>query len=98
MERTNPARTVLFTNLFCLARTGSELHILELAKSFVERGWRVTIYALVFGYPMQGELEAAGIKLIPFGEEEKLATSYDLLIAQHHLVSDYLWTNTNTTF
>lgn len=98
MDNQNLSPTVLFTNLFILARTGSELHILELSRSFIERGWEVTVYALVIGYPLQGELQRAGVNLVSYGEESKLADSYDLLIAQHHLVSDYLWAHTEISF
>lgn len=90
--------SVLFTNLFLAARSGSELHVLELAKAFLAKGWDVTCYTLVFAYPLQDLFAQAGIKVIRFGEEELLADHYSVLYAQHHIVSDYLWNCTPVIF
>ena len=90
--------SLLITNLFLLSRTGSELHVCELSKAFIDRGWDVTAYSLVVGYPTQGVLESLGVNIVQYGEEGKLLDSYDLLFAQHHLVADYLWSNTNVRF
>lgn len=95
----NPTKpSLLISNLFLLSRTGSELHVCELSKAFIGRGWDVTAYALVIGYPTQGILEQLGVTLISYGEEDKLKSSYDLFLAQHHMVSDFLWTNTGIRF
>lgn len=74
------AKSILFSNLYLLNRTGSELHILELAKAFKRSGWEVTCYALVVGYPLQAAFEAACIKLVKFGHEEQLDNSYDVFL------------------
>ena len=91
-------KTILFTSLFLSARTGSELHILELTKAFKRAGWDVTCYTLLATYPLQQDLEAAGIKLVEFGCEEELASSYEVLFGQHHLISDYVWHCTDISF
>lgn len=82
--------TVLFTNLYLGAFTGSELHVLELARAFQEHGWDVTCYTFVKAYPLQVRFEESGIKVVEYGEEEQLDAYYDVLYAQHHVVSDYL--------
>ncbi|WP_154820278.1 MULTISPECIES: glycosyltransferase family protein [Enorma] len=94
----NQKPSILFTNLFLAARSGSELHILELAKAFSAKGWNVTCYTLVLAYPLQDQFAQAGIKVIRFGEERLLADHYSVLYAQHHIVSDYIWNCTPVTF
>jgi hypothetical protein len=83
-------KTILFTNLFMVARTGSELHILELAKHFIENGWEATIYTLTYGYPLQKELDSIGAKVVTFGNEHELDEHYGVLYAQHKRVSEFL--------
>lgn len=56
--------SILFTNLFLAARSGSELHVLELAKAFLAKGWDVTCYTLVLAYPLQDQFIQAGINVI----------------------------------
>lgn len=90
--------SILFTNLFLAARSGSELHVLELAKAFLAKGWDVTCYTLVLAYPLQDQFIQAGINVIRFGEEKLLENHYTVLYAQHHIVSDYIWDCTTVTF
>lgn len=90
--------SILFTNLFLAARSGSELHVLELAKAFLAKGWDVTCFSLVRAYPLQDLFAQVGIKVIRYGEEDQLADHYSVLYAQHHIVSDYLWDCTSITF
>lgn len=90
--------SILFTNLFLAARSGSELHVLELAKAFLAKGWDVTCFTLVQAYPLQDLFAQAGIKVVRYGEEEQLANHYSVLYAQHHIVSDYLWDCTSIAF
>ncbi len=90
--------SILFTNLFLAARSGSELHVLELAKAFLAKGWDVTCFSLVRAYPLQDLFAQVGIKVIRYGEEDQLADHYSVLYAQHHIVSDYLWGCTSITF
>ena len=51
-------KKALITNLWLLTRTGSELHVLEVARALVRRGWEVTCYALLVGEPLLSRLEA----------------------------------------
>lgn len=83
--------SVLITNQFIAARTGSELHALTLARLFEGAGWDVTCFTLLYGYPLQGEFEAAGIRVITLGSEELLANHYDVLFAQHRLAAEHVW-------
>lgn len=91
-------KSILITNLFLAARTGSELHTLELARSFKNAGWDVTCYTLIFAYPLQRDFEKAGIQVVTFGHEEELASHYDVFFAQHKLVSERLWSLGNFSF
>lgn len=90
--------SVLLTNLYLAQRSGSELHILELAEAFNTAGWDVTCYALVIAYPLKSAFIRRGITLVEFGEENLLEPQYDVFFAQHHIVSDYLWSSTTIDF
>lgn len=85
------AKSVLLTNLYLSARTGSELHILELARQFKKEGWDVTCYTLVYSYPLQAYFEQEGIKVVTYGNEAQLADHYSLLYAQHRVVSEHVY-------
>lgn len=91
-------RSILFTNLFLGSYTGSELHVLRLATEFVKHGWRVCCYTLISSFPLLPVFESRGIKVVEFGNENDLDESYDVLYAQHHVVSNYLTSNFDTTF
>lgn len=91
-------KSILITNLYLASRTGSELHVLELAKAFASSGWAVTCYTLVEALPLMEEFAESHIKVVKLGHEEELDDHYTVLYAQHHLVSDYLWTNTDIAF
>lgn len=97
-SRVPKRKNILFTNLFLATRTGSELHILELASAFINSGWDVTCFALVTAHPMIEAFSKIGIKLVELGHERELENHYTVLFAQHHLASDYIWTNTDITF
>lgn len=90
--------TVLITNLYLASRSGSELHVLTLARAFVDAGWDVTYYTLVYAFPLQKEFMQSGIKVVVFGSESRLDSHYDVLFAQHRLVSEYLWALGRRTF
>lgn len=91
--------SILFTNLSLCARTGSELHVTELAMQFKKNGWDVSCFTLVKGYPLQEHLENQGIKIITaFENEDELESSYDVLFAQHKCVSEYLINSHNISF
>lgn len=91
-------QTILLTNLFLASRTGSELHIIELAGYFTSKGWDVTIYTLSYAYPLQKESEKIGAKVVVFGNEHQLQKHYDVLYAQHKRVSEYLAAIPGLTF
>ena len=93
-----PHKSILFTNLYISARTGSELHILELSKAFSSAGWDVTCFALVIAHPFLEEFANSGVKLVELGHESELSDSYTVLYAQHHLTADFIWTNTDISF
>lgn len=94
------AQSALITNLYLMSRTGSELHALELARGLARRGWRVTCYALLVGEPLRSQLLGLDgqVCLVEFGQEKRLEPHYDLLVAQHHVVSDYVSSNLGITF
>lgn len=83
-------RSILFTNLFLANRSGSELHVLELATFFKSQDWEVTCYTPSLAFPLQGELFERGIRVVEFGDEDQLSDHYDVLYAQHHAVCDYV--------
>lgn len=83
--------SILITNQFLAGRTGSELHVLELAGQFRNRGWQVTCFTIAYGYPLQKSLEAIGVKVILLGSEHELEDYYDLFLAQHRTVSEHIW-------
>lgn len=92
-------KSILFTNLTLCARTGSELHILELAKKFKEENWDVTCFTLIAAYPLLKNFQELGIKVIVVNKNEKeLSQSYDVLFAQHKCVSEYLLNSHNIRF
>lgn len=93
-------KKALITNLWLLTRTGSELHVLEVARALVRRGWEVTCYALLVGEPLLSRLEALGeaVHVVELGHEELLDDHYDLLYAQHHVVSDFVFGSLGITF
>lgn len=82
--------SILFTNLYLAARTGSELHTLELAKYFKKIGWDVTCFTLIYAYPLQREFEQEGIKVVELRHEDELSDHYDVLFAQHRIVSEHV--------
>ena len=96
MER----KSALITNLYLASRTGSELHALEVARGLVRRGWEVTCYALIVGEPLRSQFLSLGpsAHLVEFGNEDFLLHRYDLLYAQHHVVSDYVVSNLGISF
>lgn len=91
---TNPLQkkpSILLTNLFELARTGSELHILSLAEAFKNKGWDVTVFCLLKGLPLQQAFIEKEITLYDYQELDKLADHYDVFFAQHQLPSELVW-------
>lgn len=94
----NFPQSVLITNLSLAGYTGSELHVVDLARAFRAQGASVTCFTLVTAQPILGMLKAEGVRVIEYSDVESLAGSYDLLIAQHHVVSDYVAALPDVTF
>lgn len=90
--------TALLTNLNINSRTGSELHTLEFAKQLQNRGYVVTCFCLCAAYPLLKEFEEEGIEVLTLGDETKLENKYDLFIAQHRVVSEYIYSLQRITF
>lgn len=83
--------SILFTNLFELTRTGSELHILSLAEAFKRRGWDVDVFCLVKGLPLQQAFLEKGIRLFDYAQIDELKPHYDVFFAQHQLAAESVW-------
>lgn len=81
-------KRVLMTNLYFSKYTGSELHILEMARLFEKKGYEVVIVVFQKAYPL---LEKAGtIRVIECLSEELEHTDFDIVFVQHYPVFDYL--------
>ena len=82
-------KKVLITNLYFQKFTGSELHVLEFAHLFKEKGYDVVIAVLKKAYPLLQELEE-GITVIECPREALKETEFDIVFIQHFPVFDYL--------
>lgn len=81
-------KNVLITNLFFEKYTGSELHVLEIARLFEEKGFEVTIAVFQKAYPLMAE--AGSIRIVECQSEELGDTDFDVLFVQHFPVFDYI--------
>ena len=81
-------KQVLITN-FCFEKyTGSELHVLEVARWFQRKNYNVTIAVFKKAYPL---LENAGtIHIVDVLDEQLQVYDFDIVFAQHYPVLDYL--------
>ena len=76
------------TNLYFDKYTGSELHILEMARLFEKRGYEVTIAVFQKAYPL---LEMVGtINVVDVLNEELNEQDFDIIFVQHYPVLDFL--------
>lgn len=81
-------KTVLITNLYFAKYTGSELHILEIAKQFEKKGFDVTIAVFQKAYPL---LEKAGnMHIVDCLTEELEKQEFDVVFVQHYPVFDFV--------
>lgn len=81
-------KRALLTNFFFTKYTGSELHVLEMARLLEKRGYEVTVAVFYKAYPL---LEKAGtLHIVDVLNEELECVDYDIVIAQHYPVLDYL--------
>lgn len=93
-----PRKTILITCWSLTARTGSELHTLSLALAFQAKGWDVTCFTILHGYPLQGEFSKHGIKVIDFMRLNQLSGHFDVLYAQHCPVAELVWNLSDISF
>lgn len=82
-------KKVLMTNLYFQKYTGSELHTMEFAHLFKEKGYEVVIAVYKKAYPLLQELEE-GISVIECSRETLKDMEYDIVFVQHFPVFDYL--------
>lgn len=90
--------SILMTNLYLVSNTGSELHTVEVARYFSKRGWDVTCFCFVCAEPILGLLRRDEIKVIDLAHMNELESSYDVLFAQHRVVSECVWNRGDITF
>lgn len=90
--------SILMTNLHLISNTGSELHTVEVARHFANKGWDVTCFCLVCAEPILGSLRRAGVRGIDFAHMNDLESAYDVLFAQHRVVSECIWNHGRITF
>ena len=83
-------KRALLTNLYIQKYTGSEFHILEIAKLFQVKGYQVTVATFEKAYPMLELFEEFEIETIECRTEELKETEYDIMFVQHFPVLDYL--------
>lgn len=89
---------VLMTNLMLTGYSGSELHITDLASQFLKHGWDVTCFTLVTSEPTRSMLLDMGVKIVEFPHTDQLEDHYELLFAQHHVISDFIAAQKNIAF
>lgn len=82
-------KKVLITNLYFQKFTGSELHVLEFAHLFKEKGYDVVIAVYKKSYPLLQELEE-GITVIECQKEALKEMEFEIVFIQHFPVFDYL--------
>ncbi len=91
-------KRVLITTLFLNAFSGSELHAVAIAKSFMECGYDVTIATFHFSYPLLLEIDRNQIHVINAFQENLPYDHYDIFFAQHYVVAEYVVVNNFFTF
>lgn len=93
-------KRALLTNLYIAKYTGSELHIIELAKLLLEKEYEVTIAVQLKAYPLMKQIDELGdrVKVIECQYDELKETDYDLIIVQHYPVFDYLCCKYDITY
>lgn len=87
----NDKKRVLITNLFVQKYTGSELHVLSIAKQFVKRGYEVVVAVFSKAYPLLKYFEEIPeIHVVDCLEYKLPFTHYDIFFAQHYAVADWV--------
>lgn len=89
-------KRVLMTNFFFAKYTGSELHILEMARLFEKRGFEVTIAVFEKAYPLLAK--TGTIHVIDVLKEKLENVDYDIVFVQHYPVLDFLCCKYNISY
>ena len=89
-------KRVLMTNFFFAKYTGSELHVLEMARLFEKRGYEVTIAVFQKAYPLLEKADT--IRVVDVLNEELEIVDYDIVFVQHYPVLDYLCCRYNISY
>lgn len=89
-------KKVLMTNLYFTKYTGSELHILEMARLFKKKGYEVTIAVFQKAYPLLEMAEQ--IRVLDCQKEELEETDFDVVFVQHYPVFDFLCCKYNISY
>jgi hypothetical protein len=98
MSMSEHKKRVLITTLFVNAFSGSELHTVAIAKSFMRCGYDVTIATFHFSYPLQLEIDRNQIHVINAFQDKLPYDHYDIFFAQHYVVAEYIIINNVFTF
>lgn len=82
-------KKVLLTNFNIINFTGSELDTVTVAEYFLNNGYDVTIFTILYGNPLYNNLNKR-IKLINYNNADELEKKYDIIWAHHYPLLDYL--------
>lgn len=89
-------KRVLMTNLYLSKYTGSELHVLELARQFEKRGYEVTIAVFQKAHPLLEQADT--ICVVDCLQEELEIHDYEIIFVQHYPVFDFLCAKYDLTY
>lgn len=89
-------KRVLMTNFFFAKYTGSELHVLEMARLFEKKGYEVTIAVFQKAYPLLEKADT--IRVVDVLNEGLDVVDYDVVFVQHYPVMDYLCCRYNISY
>jgi hypothetical protein len=87
---------VLITSSFLMNFSGSELAVLDLAVSFINKGYSVTIASFIFESPIINKLNKLPVKMINIDELND--DYFDIIWSQHFTTIDYIILDTNVTY
>lgn len=69
--------------------SGSDTHVLTIAKEFKKRGWEVDVFTLIYKGPMKEVFESNDINVIVYSNDIVFADKYDLIWGCHYPVLNY---------
>lgn len=82
-NKNNYVGKVLITNNFLVNLSGSEIVALNIATSFIEKGYEVVMATFGYGYPLKGIIEEKGIKVLLLNDKNLNNCKFDIIWAQH---------------